>query len=104
MKILEYNRVSLSDIDTLVAGELIYPPTSLLPYVLFKIQYIFLLLIDILIKATVILTNMIILRRLNGLAEGVSSLIHSVVRQEWSSFTSVSSTAQFEPRYYPICV
>ncbi|XP_031788137.1 tumor protein p63-regulated gene 1-like protein isoform X2 [Nasonia vitripennis] len=67
LKILEYNRVSLSDIDTLIAGELIYPPISLLP-------------------------------RLNGLAEGVSSLIHSAVRQEWSSFTSLSSTSQFEPR------
>ncbi|XP_058797466.1 tumor protein p63-regulated gene 1-like protein [Phymastichus coffea] len=67
LKILEYKKVYLAVIDTLIAGELIYPPTSLLP-------------------------------RLNGLAEGVSSLIHSVIRQEWSSFTSLSSTAQFEPR------
>ncbi|KAL7288804.1 tumor protein p63-regulated gene 1-like protein isoform X2 [Trichogramma pretiosum] len=67
LRILEYNRLSLEDIDTLVAGQLVYPPASLLP-------------------------------RLNGFAEGFSSLIHSAVRQEWSSITSLSSTAQFEPR------
>ncbi|XP_078044304.1 tumor protein p63-regulated gene 1-like protein isoform X4 [Augochlora pura] len=31
LKILEYNRIPLSQIDTLVSGELIYPPTSLAP-------------------------------------------------------------------------
>ncbi|XP_076300372.1 tumor protein p63-regulated gene 1-like protein isoform X2 [Lasioglossum baleicum] len=31
LKILEYNRIPLSQIDTLVSGELIYPPSSLVP-------------------------------------------------------------------------
>ncbi|XP_053983817.1 tumor protein p63-regulated gene 1-like protein isoform X1 [Hylaeus volcanicus] len=31
LKILEYNRVPLSEIDTLVSGELVYPSTSLAP-------------------------------------------------------------------------
>ncbi|XP_014236929.1 tumor protein p63-regulated gene 1-like protein isoform X3 [Trichogramma pretiosum] len=31
LRILEYNRLSLEDIDTLVAGQLVYPPASLLP-------------------------------------------------------------------------
>ncbi|XP_033327488.1 tumor protein p63-regulated gene 1-like protein isoform X3 [Megalopta genalis] len=31
LKILEYNRIPLSQIDTLVSGELIYPPASLAP-------------------------------------------------------------------------
>ncbi|XP_011497520.1 PREDICTED: tumor protein p63-regulated gene 1-like protein isoform X2 [Ceratosolen solmsi marchali] len=52
LKILEYDRVCLSEVDTLIAGELIYPATSLLP----------------------------------------------AVHQEWSSFTSLSGTTEFEPR------
>lgn len=36
--------------------------------------------------------------RLSGLAEGVSSVIHCAVRQEWSSITGCSSLTQFEPR------
>ncbi|KAJ8683261.1 hypothetical protein QAD02_019053 [Eretmocerus hayati] len=67
LRIVEYSRISLPDVDTLIAGELVYPPTSFLP-------------------------------RLNGFAEGISSLINSAVRQEWSSFTSLSSTTEFEPR------
>ncbi|XP_014214255.1 tumor protein p63-regulated gene 1-like protein isoform X3 [Copidosoma floridanum] len=67
LKIIEYHRISLTDVDTLVAGELVYPPTSILP-------------------------------RLNGLAEGVSTILHNAIRQEWSSITSLSSTAHFEPR------
>lgn len=39
-------------------------------------------------------------RRLSGLAEGVSSIIHCAVRQEWSSVTGCSSLTQFEPRYH----
>lgn len=31
LKILEYNKVSLMDVDTLIAGDLIYPSKSLLP-------------------------------------------------------------------------
>ncbi|XP_014214254.1 tumor protein p63-regulated gene 1-like protein isoform X2 [Copidosoma floridanum] len=31
LKIIEYHRISLTDVDTLVAGELVYPPTSILP-------------------------------------------------------------------------
>ncbi|XP_043796938.1 tumor protein p63-regulated gene 1-like protein isoform X2 [Apis laboriosa] len=31
LKILEYNRISLLQIDTLVSGELVYPPSSLAP-------------------------------------------------------------------------
>ncbi|KZC09177.1 PREDICTED: tumor protein p63-regulated gene 1-like protein [Dufourea novaeangliae] len=67
LKILEYNRIPLSQIDTMVSGELIYPSASLAP-------------------------------RLSGLAEGVSSLFHCAVRQEWSPLTSCSGLAQFEPR------
>ncbi|CAK9818177.1 Tumor protein p63-regulated gene 1 protein [Anthophora quadrimaculata] len=67
LKILEYNQVPLSQIDTLVTGELVYPSSSLAP-------------------------------RLSGLAEGVSSIIHCAVRQEWSSLTSCTGLAQFEPR------
>ncbi|XP_017880057.1 tumor protein p63-regulated gene 1-like protein isoform X1 [Ceratina calcarata] len=67
LKILEYNRVPLSQIDTLVSGELVYPTASLAP-------------------------------RLSGLAEGVSSMIHCAVRQEWSSLASCTGLAQFEPR------
>lgn len=43
--------------------------------------------------------NLIISRRLSGLAEGVSSIIQCAVRQEWSSIAGCSSLAQFEPRY-----
>ncbi|XP_031830586.1 tumor protein p63-regulated gene 1-like protein isoform X1 [Nomia melanderi] len=67
LKILEYNRIPLSQIDTVVFGELIYPPSSLAP-------------------------------RLSGLAEGVSSIFHCAVRQDWSSLTSCTGLAQFEPR------
>ncbi|XP_076684064.1 tumor protein p63-regulated gene 1-like protein isoform X1 [Andrena cerasifolii] len=67
LKILEYNRVPISQVDTLVSGELVYPSSSLAP-------------------------------RLSGLAEGMSSIIHYGVREEWSSFTSCASLAQFEPR------
>ncbi|XP_033327486.1 tumor protein p63-regulated gene 1-like protein isoform X1 [Megalopta genalis] len=67
LKILEYNRIPLSQIDTLVSGELIYPPASLAP-------------------------------RLSGLAEGVSSIFHCAVRQEWSTLTSCAGLAQFESR------
>ncbi|CAK9826694.1 Tumor protein p63-regulated gene 1 protein [Anthophora retusa] len=67
LKILEYNQVPLSQVDTLVSGELVYPSSSLAP-------------------------------RLSGLAEGVSSIIHCAVRQEWSSLTSCTGLAQFEPR------
>lgn len=38
-------------------------------------------------------------RRLSGLAEGVSSIIHCAVRQEWSSVAGCSGLGQFEPRY-----
>ena len=31
LKILEYNRIPLLQIDTLVSGELVYPPSSLAP-------------------------------------------------------------------------
>ncbi|XP_012269413.2 tumor protein p63-regulated gene 1-like protein isoform X1 [Athalia rosae] len=67
LKTLEYGRVPLPEIDTVVNGELVYPPTSLVP-------------------------------RLNGLAEGVSSVFHNAVRQQWSSFTARSSIAEFESR------
>ncbi|KOC61641.1 Tumor protein p63-regulated gene 1 protein [Habropoda laboriosa] len=67
LKILEYNRIPLSQVDTLVSGELVYPSSSLAP-------------------------------RLSGLAEGMSSIIHCAVRQEWSSLTSCTGLAQFEPR------
>lgn len=40
-----------------------------------------------------------IFRRLSGLAEGVSSIIHCAGRQEWSSLVSCTGLAQFEPRY-----
>ncbi|XP_033219605.1 tumor protein p63-regulated gene 1 protein-like [Belonocnema kinseyi] len=71
LKIVEYNRVPLMDVDTIIAGDLIYPSKSLLP-------------------------------RLNGLAEGVSSILHSAVRQEWSSLTTLSGFTKFEPRYCDI--
>ncbi|XP_012219080.1 tumor protein p63-regulated gene 1-like protein isoform X1 [Linepithema humile] len=67
LKILDFNRVPVSLLDTVVAGELIYPSSSLAP-------------------------------RLSGLAEGVSSIIHCAVRQEWSSVAGCSGFAQFEPR------
>ncbi|CAL7942524.1 unnamed protein product [Xylocopa violacea] len=67
LKILEYSRIPLWQIDTLVSGELVYPSSSLAP-------------------------------RLSGLAEGVSSIIHCAVRQEWSSLASCTGFAQFEPR------
>ncbi|XP_076167513.1 tumor protein p63-regulated gene 1-like protein isoform X1 [Ptiloglossa arizonensis] len=67
LKILEYNRVPLSQIDTLISGELIYPSSSLAP-------------------------------RLSGLAEGVSSIFHCAVRQEWSSLTSCTGLTQFDSR------
>ncbi|XP_046468636.1 tumor protein p63-regulated gene 1-like protein isoform X1 [Neodiprion pinetum] len=67
LKALEFSRVPLSEIDTVVNGELVYPPTSLVP-------------------------------RLNGLAEGVSSIFHNAVRQQWSSFTARSSFGEFESR------
>lgn len=31
LKILDFNRIPISLLDTIVAGELIYPPTSLAP-------------------------------------------------------------------------
>jgi len=46
-----------------------------------------------------IYVDLISSRRLSGLAEGVSSVIHCAVRQEWSSVTGCSSLTQFEPRY-----
>ncbi|XP_034190327.1 tumor protein p63-regulated gene 1-like protein isoform X1 [Osmia lignaria lignaria] len=67
LKVLEYNRIPLSQLDTLVSGELVYPSSSLAP-------------------------------RLNGLAEGVSSIVNCAVRQEWSSVASCTGLAQFEPR------
>ncbi|XP_029168544.1 tumor protein p63-regulated gene 1-like protein isoform X2 [Nylanderia fulva] len=69
LKILDFNRIPISLFDTIIAGDLIYPPTSLAP-------------------------------RLSGLAEGVSSIIHCAVRQEWSSVTGCSNLTQFEPRYH----
>ncbi|XP_076236378.1 tumor protein p63-regulated gene 1-like protein isoform X1 [Calliopsis andreniformis] len=67
LKILEYNRIPLLQIDTLVSGELIYPSSSLA-------------------------------LRLNGLAQGMSSIIHCAIRQEWSAITSCTGFAQFELR------
>ncbi|XP_043481040.1 tumor protein p63-regulated gene 1-like protein isoform X1 [Leptopilina heterotoma] len=65
LKILEFNKVPVMEIDTLLYGDLIYPSKSLLP-------------------------------RLNGLAEGFSSLINCAIRQEWSS--SLSGLTHFESR------
>ncbi|XP_003701141.1 tumor protein p63-regulated gene 1-like protein isoform X2 [Megachile rotundata] len=67
LKILEYNRIPLTQIDTLISGELVYPSSSLAP-------------------------------RLNGLAEGMSSIVNCAVRQEWSTLTSCTGLAQFESR------
>lgn len=47
----------------------------------------------------IIHVNLIYSRRLSGLAEGVSSLIHCAVRQEWSSIAGCSNLTQFESRY-----
>ncbi|CAG5073789.1 Similar to TPRG1L: Tumor protein p63-regulated gene 1-like protein (Bos taurus) [Cotesia congregata] len=66
LKLLEFNRVPMIEVDTITYGELEYPKTSIAP-------------------------------RLNGLAEGVSSVIHCAVRQQWSSLAS-SSEIKFEPR------
>ncbi|KAH0552318.1 tumor protein p63-regulated gene 1-like protein isoform X1 [Cotesia glomerata] len=66
LKLLEFNRVPMIEVDTIAYGELEYPKTSIAP-------------------------------RLNGLAEGVSSVIHCAVRQQWSSLAS-SSEIKFEPR------
>ncbi|XP_051163944.1 tumor protein p63-regulated gene 1-like protein isoform X1 [Leptopilina boulardi] len=65
LKILEFNKVPVLDIDTLIAGDLIYPSKSLLP-------------------------------RLNGLAEGFSSVISYAIRQDWSS--SLFGLTRFESR------
>ncbi|KAK0175673.1 hypothetical protein PV327_009405 [Microctonus hyperodae] len=66
LKILQFNRTPLTEIDTIAEGELEYPPKSAVP-------------------------------RLNGLAEGVSSMIHCAVRQQWSSIAS-RSDIKFESR------
>ncbi|KAG8035277.1 hypothetical protein G9C98_001767 [Cotesia typhae] len=66
LKLLEFNRVPMIEVDTIAYGELEYPKTSIAP-------------------------------RLNGLAEGVSSVIHCAVRQQWSSL-ALKSEIKFEPR------
>ncbi|XP_014296254.1 tumor protein p63-regulated gene 1-like protein isoform X1 [Microplitis demolitor] len=66
LKLLEFDRVPMIEVDTIAYGELEYPKTSIAP-------------------------------RLNGLAEGVSSVIHCAVRQQWSSLAS-RSDIKFEPR------
>lgn len=45
------------------------------------------------------MVSLIISRRLNGLAEGVSSIFHNAVRQQWSSITAGSSIGEFKSRY-----
>lgn len=36
--------------------------------------------------------------RLNGLAEGMSSIVHTALRQEWSALSTCTGLSQFEPR------
>ncbi|XP_012282888.1 tumor protein p63-regulated gene 1-like protein [Orussus abietinus] len=67
LRILDYYKLSLSEVDTLVKGELEYPATSVVP-------------------------------RLNGLTDGVSSIVQNAVRRQWSSLDARSGLSQFEPR------
>ncbi|KAL6266405.1 hypothetical protein P5V15_003258 [Pogonomyrmex californicus] len=57
------------------------------------------LLFDTIIMGELIYPNSSLAPRLSGLAEGVSSIIHCAVRQEWSSIAGCSNLTQFEPRY-----
>ncbi|KAL6266406.1 hypothetical protein P5V15_003258 [Pogonomyrmex californicus] len=56
------------------------------------------LLFDTIIMGELIYPNSSLAPRLSGLAEGVSSIIHCAVRQEWSSIAGCSNLTQFEPR------
>ncbi|KYM95933.1 PREDICTED: tumor protein p63-regulated gene 1-like protein isoform X1 [Cyphomyrmex costatus] len=56
------------------------------------------LLFDTIVTGNIIYPSSSLAPRLNGLAEGVSSVIHCAVRQEWSSIAGCSNLTQFEPR------
>ncbi|XP_066595266.1 tumor protein p63-regulated gene 1 protein-like [Prorops nasuta] len=54
--------------------------------------------LDKLIIGELVYPNTSIAPKLNGLAEGVSSIFNCAIRQQWSSFSSQCSISQFEPR------